>query len=111
MVISAAREADAVRRAAARGVVNYLLKPFCREDLRERLRTMSVLPALDAEVAAEQQDINRVFRGVGAGGRRPAKARSAPRPRTSSSRRCEERAGTSPPRRAPSSSASPGSPP
>ena len=38
LVITAAREADAVRGAVRQGVVNYLLKPFGFEDLRARLR-------------------------------------------------------------------------
>ncbi|MFF4622295.1 response regulator [Nonomuraea jabiensis] len=37
IVISAARELDAVRGAARRGVSNYLLKPFDVDDLRVRL--------------------------------------------------------------------------
>ncbi|MCP8713263.1 response regulator, partial [Streptomyces sp. AC04842] len=37
MVVSAAREADAVRGAVRHGVVDYLLKPFDFEDLRGRL--------------------------------------------------------------------------
>ena len=37
LVITAAREADAVRGAVRQGVVNYLLKPFGFEDLRTRL--------------------------------------------------------------------------
>jgi response regulator of citrate/malate metabolism len=37
MVISAAREAEAVRRAVRQGVVDYLLKPFDAEDLKDRL--------------------------------------------------------------------------
>ncbi|MGW0199525.1 response regulator [Nonomuraea sp. NPDC003201] len=36
IVISAARELDAVRGAARRGVSNYLLKPFDVDDLRVR---------------------------------------------------------------------------
>jgi len=38
LVITAAREADAVRGAVRQGVVNYLLKPFGFEDLRSRLQ-------------------------------------------------------------------------
>ena len=37
MVISAAKELDAVRQASRQGVVDYVLKPFGFEDLRERL--------------------------------------------------------------------------
>ncbi|MET9190140.1 response regulator, partial [Streptomyces tendae] len=42
MVISAAREADAVRGAVRHGVVDYLLKPFEFEDLRVRLERYAV---------------------------------------------------------------------
>ncbi|MDN5796736.1 MAG: response regulator [Intrasporangium sp.] len=37
VVITAAREADAVRRAVREGVVGYLLKPFAFADLEQRL--------------------------------------------------------------------------
>jgi response regulator of citrate/malate metabolism len=37
MVISAAREAEAFRRAVRQGVVDYLLKPFDAEELKDRL--------------------------------------------------------------------------
>ncbi len=42
MVVSAAREADAVRSAVRHGVVDYLLKPFDFEDLRGRLERYAV---------------------------------------------------------------------
>jgi response regulator of citrate/malate metabolism len=41
MVISAAREAEAVRRAVRQGVVDYLLKPFDAEELKDRLERYS----------------------------------------------------------------------
>ncbi len=37
LVISAAREADTVRRALRGGIVHYLMKPFSYDDLRVRL--------------------------------------------------------------------------
>ena len=37
IVISAANEAETVERAVRLGVVNYLLKPFTADDLRQRL--------------------------------------------------------------------------
>ena len=39
LVITAAKEADAVRRAVREGVVGYLLKPFAFPDLEQRLQT------------------------------------------------------------------------
>lgn len=39
LVITAAKEADAVRRAVRNGVVGYLLKPFAYADLEQRLHT------------------------------------------------------------------------
>lgn len=63
LVISAAREADTVRRALRGGIVHYLMKPFSWEDLRERLehyqQTYRSLAASNA--TAEQADVNRVF--------------------------------------------------
>ena len=38
IVITAAKEADAVRAALRQGVVDYVLKPFGFADLRERLQ-------------------------------------------------------------------------
>ena len=41
LVISAAREADTVRRALRGGIVHYLMKPFSYDDLRVRLRRIA----------------------------------------------------------------------
>ena len=38
LVISAAKEVEAVRTALRGGVVNYLLKPFDQDALRDRLQ-------------------------------------------------------------------------
>jgi response regulator of citrate/malate metabolism len=63
LVISAAREADTVRRALRGGIVHYLMKPFSYDDLRERLehyqQTYRSLAATSAET--EQAEVDRVF--------------------------------------------------
>ncbi|GGX02392.1 transcriptional regulatory protein [Streptomyces malachitofuscus] len=65
MVISAAREADAVRGAVRQGVVDYLLKPFDFEDLRGRLERYAVQRGrmLDTVVRG-QADVDRVLAGA-----------------------------------------------
>ncbi|MEV5934912.1 response regulator [Streptomyces sp. NPDC052079] len=65
MVISAAREADAVRGAVRQGVVDYLLKPFEFEDLRGRLERYAVQRGrmLDTVVRG-QADVDRVLAGA-----------------------------------------------
>ena len=65
MVISAAREADAVRGAARHGVVDYLLKPFDFEDLRARLERYAVQRGrLLTAVVRSQADVDRVLAGA-----------------------------------------------
>ncbi|MEV5999955.1 response regulator [Streptomyces griseomycini] len=67
MVISAAREADAVRGAVRHGVVDYLLKPFEFEDLRGRLERYAVQRGRLLEtVVRGQADVDRVLAGVAA---------------------------------------------
>ncbi|MQA82177.1 MAG: response regulator [Streptosporangiales bacterium] len=62
LVVTAAREADAVRRALRGGVVDYLLKPFEYDDLRERLvRYRATARALDETPAPDQEAVDRVF--------------------------------------------------
>ncbi|MEU0225389.1 response regulator [Streptomyces sp. NPDC006284] len=62
MVISAAREADAVRGAVRHGVVDYLLKPFEFEDLRVRLERYAVQRGrLLGTVVRSQADVDRVL--------------------------------------------------
>jgi response regulator of citrate/malate metabolism len=62
LVITAAREVDTVRRALRGGVVNYLIKPFDYDALRERLEHYAdVHHHLDEVSAAAQSDIDRVF--------------------------------------------------
>jgi response regulator of citrate/malate metabolism len=78
LVISAAREADTVRRALRGGIVHYLMKPFSYDDLRERLEHYqhAYRSLATAEEVAQQADINRVF-GVGSADRPPPKGFSA----------------------------------
>ncbi|MFJ7136449.1 response regulator [Streptomyces fungicidicus] len=65
MVISAAREADAVRGAVRHGVVDYLLKPFDFEDLRGRLERYAVQRGrLRDTVVRGQADVDRVLAGA-----------------------------------------------
>jgi response regulator of citrate/malate metabolism len=61
LVISAAREADTVRRALRGGIVHYLMKPFSYDDLRVRLEHYEQayigLPSEETDQAA----VDRVF--------------------------------------------------
>jgi response regulator of citrate/malate metabolism len=61
LVISAAREADTVRRALRGGIVHYLMKPFSYDDLRVRLEHYRQAYAPIAGDHADQADIDRVF--------------------------------------------------
>lgn len=63
IVISAASEAETVRRALRGGIVHYLIKPFSGADLRESLEHYQrTYRRLDSEDGAQQQDVDRVFR-------------------------------------------------
>ncbi|MFC8145990.1 response regulator [Streptomyces paradoxus] len=76
MVISAATEADTVRGAVRRGVVDYLLKPFGFEDLRLRLeRYAAQRGRLLTTVVRGQADVDRVLAGAFA----PAPASTLPK--------------------------------
>ncbi|GAA2799374.1 response regulator [Kribbella solani] len=61
LVITAAREAEAVRGAVRQGVVNYLLKPFGFEDLRARLQEYARRRASVPEQVTSQADVDRVL--------------------------------------------------
>ncbi|GAA4570357.1 response regulator [Micromonospora coerulea] len=62
LVISAAREAEAVRRAVRYGAVNYLLKPFGFDELRTRLEQYAARRnAPRATVVSDQADVDRVL--------------------------------------------------
>ncbi|MEU6159193.1 response regulator [Streptomyces sp. NPDC047130] len=67
MVVSAAREAETVRGAVRQGVVDYLLKPFARDDLRARLeRYAARRRRLLETVVRGQADVDRVLAGAAA---------------------------------------------
>ena len=63
LIISAAREAESVRRALRAGITQYLIKPFSFEDLRDRLlHYQSRVKTMDAIVdRPDQADVDRVF--------------------------------------------------
>ncbi|MGZ0148721.1 response regulator [Kribbella sp. WER1] len=61
LVITAAREADAVRGAVRQGVVNYLLKPFGFDDLRLRLQEYARRRASIPSQVTSQADVDRVL--------------------------------------------------
>ncbi|MFL6134889.1 MAG: response regulator, partial [Nocardioidaceae bacterium] len=61
LVISAAREADTVRRALRGGIVHYLIKPFSYDDLRVRLEHYQQAYAGLLSEEADQADVDRVF--------------------------------------------------
>ncbi|HEX5597480.1 MAG TPA: response regulator, partial [Micromonosporaceae bacterium] len=78
MVVSAARDADSVKHALRRGVVHYLIKPFCYQDLRDRLdhyaerhRRLGALTD-PGRTETSQADIDRVFAAPVAGSTRTA---------------------------------------
>ncbi|MEV0972552.1 response regulator [Microtetraspora glauca] len=67
LVISAAREIDAVRGAVRQGVVNYLLKPFDIEDLRVRLEQYAAQRKdVPTEALLGQSEVDRVLARGGA---------------------------------------------
>jgi response regulator of citrate/malate metabolism len=62
IVITAAKEADAVRAAVRLGVADYVLKPFGFPDLEERLeRYAAQRRLLDRTQVHGQDDVDRVF--------------------------------------------------
>ena len=62
LVISAAKEVETVRTALRGGVVNYLLKPFDQEALRERLQQYAAdHRSLAATPTVGQTDLDRLF--------------------------------------------------
>jgi response regulator of citrate/malate metabolism len=69
IVITAAKEVDAVRGALRQGVVDYVLKPFGFPDLRERLeRYAAQRDLLHGGEVTGQDDIDRVLTRSGATG-------------------------------------------
>ncbi|WP_109505505.1 response regulator [Nocardioides speluncae] len=80
IMVTAAREAETVRAAAAGGAAHYLVKPFEYDDLRGRLQAFATAHhALAGDRPPEQSDIDAVF-GPAAAGRGPVlpKGLSAP---------------------------------
>ncbi|KRF17813.1 two-component system response regulator [Nocardioides sp. Soil797] len=68
VMVTAARESDTVRAAAANGAAHYLVKPFAYDDLRVRLEAFRASrQALATEHAAGQEDIDAVFAPVATG--------------------------------------------
>ncbi|HSU73965.1 MAG TPA: response regulator [Terrabacter sp.] len=67
LVITAAKEADAVRGAVRQGVVGYLLKPFTFADLEQRLRTYAAERARDLGDELTQEQIDAAFGSAPAG--------------------------------------------
>jgi len=62
IVVTAARDVDSVRSAMVGGAVHYLVKPFRRVQLVERLESVRQLKAHLAEMSEPSQaDIDRVF--------------------------------------------------
>lgn len=62
IMVTAAREADTVRAAAANGAAHYLVKPFEYDDLRARLEAFRVAHlALGESGVAAQSDIDALF--------------------------------------------------
>ncbi len=71
LVISAAREADTVRRALRGGIVHYLIKPFSYDDLRVRLEHYRQAYGGLSSEQADQADVDRLFGVAGADKRLP----------------------------------------
>lgn len=64
VMVTAAREADTVRAAAAGGAAHYLVKPFGYDDLAGRLEAFRAAHlALAGSSAPEQSEIDAVFGG------------------------------------------------
>jgi len=72
LVISAARDVEAVSTAMQGGVVHYLVKPFSFATFRERLeRYAEARRRLVAMRVADQDDVDRVFAVLHGSGGRP----------------------------------------
>ncbi|GAA2741613.1 response regulator [Terrabacter aerolatus] len=71
LVITAAKEADAVRGAVRQGVVGYLLKPFSFADLEQRLLTYAAERARDLGDDLTQAEIDAAFTSAQPVGRAP----------------------------------------
>ena len=71
LVISAAREAETVRKALRGGIVHYLIKPFSYDDLRVRLEHYRQAYVGIAGEEADQADVDRLFGVAGTDKRLP----------------------------------------
>jgi response regulator of citrate/malate metabolism len=60
LVISAAKEVETVRTALRGGVVNYLLKPFDRDALRDRLQQYAA-DHRSLATTVEQSELDKLF--------------------------------------------------
>ena len=68
LVVTAARDAETIRGAQRGGAVQYIIKPFEGQLLKERLRLYAEhRAALAALKAPEQDDVDRLFADVGGG--------------------------------------------
>ncbi|WP_322097825.1 response regulator [Nakamurella alba] len=62
IVVSSARESDAVRAAVAQGAVQYLIKPFASAALRDRLTAYRSFRAqVQVSDRVAQEDVDRAF--------------------------------------------------
>uniref|UniRef100_UPI0015EEBC25 response regulator n=1 Tax=Streptomyces albidus (ex Kaewkla and Franco 2022) TaxID=722709 RepID=UPI0015EEBC25 len=80
LVVTAARDAETIRGAQRGGAVQYIIKPFEGQLLKERLRLYAEhRAALAALKSPEQDDVDRLFADVG-GGAEPVGGGSLPPP-------------------------------
>jgi len=83
IVVSAAEDPDAVRRALARGAVNYVLKPFPPPVLMERLHAFGRFwRALQADVHLDQAAVDHALQALRAADSPTAVARKGRSPVT-----------------------------
>ena len=111
LVISAAREADTVRRALRGGIVHYLMKPFSYDDLRVRLEHYQQAYAGLAERARPTRPTSTGCSGSAGSDKRLPKGFSAGDAAAGRGLAARWRPPTSPRPRRPACSGSPGSAP
>lgn len=70
IVISAAKDAETVKRAVRGGIVHYLIKPFTQGDLRDRLEHYAETSRTVSGQEVAQRDVDRLV-GRGGGGSAP----------------------------------------
>ena len=109
LVISAAKEAETVRTALRGGVVNYLLKPFDQDALRDRLQRYAATHRSLAAPTVAQTDLDHLFGAAPARRAAPGCRRgSAPSRRSWSPACCGRPTTTCRHRSAPNAPGSPG---